>query len=111
MAGAAYATVIAQGAAFIYGVVFCIIKGRVPFTKPTIPEKKYAKAVFRLGLPGGFQMLEISRGMVVILSIVHSFGVTVVAGYRAAQRIEKNIIMITKTITMFVECQCSKICT
>jgi len=98
MAGAAYATVIAQGAAFIYGVVFCIIKGRVPFTKPTIPEKKYAKAVFRLGLPGGFQMVAISSGMVVIMSIVNSFGATVVAGFGAAQRIESIIIMPAQTL-------------
>lgn len=98
MAGAAYATVVAQGAAFLYGVTFCIRTGRVPFTRPTVPERKYAQAVLRLGLPGGFQMVAISSGQVVIMSVVASFGATVVAGFGAAQRIESIIMIPAQTL-------------
>lgn len=98
MAGAAYATIAAHGAAFIYGVIYCMMKGRVPFTVPTMPGKKYAKAVFKLGLPGGFQMVAISSGMIVIMSIVNSFGSNVVAGFGAAQRIESLILIPAQTL-------------
>lgn len=98
MSGAAYATVAAQGIAFLYGVIFCIRTGRVPFTRPTVPEKKYARAVLRLGLPGGLQMVAISSGQVVIMSVVASFGATVLAGVGAAQRIESFIMIPAQTL-------------
>lgn len=98
IAGAAWATVLAQGAAFIYGVIYCIVKGKVPFTRPRIPEKIYARAVLRLGLPGGFQMVAISSGMVVIMGVVNSFGASVVAGFGASQRIESFIMMPAQTL-------------
>lgn len=98
MAGAAYATIVAQGTAFVYAVIYCIIKGRVPFTMPHLPEKKYAKAVLRLGLPGGFQMVAISSGMIVIMGVVNSFGTGVVAGFGAAQRIESLIMIPAQTL-------------
>lgn len=98
MAGAAYATVVAQGAAFVFGVVYCIVKGNVPFTVPTWPEKQYASAVLRLGLPGGFQMVAISSGMVLIMSVVNSFGAAVVAGFGASQRIESLIMIPAQTL-------------
>lgn len=98
IAGAAYATVAAQGAAFVYGVAYAIAKGRVPFTRPRWPEGRYARAVLRLGLPGGLQMVAISSGMVVIMSVVNSFGSAVVAGFGAAQRIESIIMMPAQTL-------------
>lgn len=93
MAGAAYATVAAQGIAVLYGLLFCVRTGRVPLTRPTWPEKKYAQAVLRLGLPGGLQMVAMSSGQVVIMSVVASFGATVVAGVGAAQRVESFIMI------------------
>lgn len=98
MAGAAYATVTAQGVAFLFGLFICIRSGRVPFTRPRLPERKYAQAVLRLGLPGGLQMVAISSGQVVIMSIVASFGATVVAGFGAAQRIESIIMIPAQTL-------------
>lgn len=98
MAGAAIATITAQGVAFLYGVIFCVRTGRVPFTRPTIPERRYAEAVLRLGLPGGLQMVAISSGQVVIMSVVASFGATVVAGVGASQRIESIIMIPAQTL-------------
>lgn len=93
MTGAGLATICAQGIAFLYGLIYTIRKNRIPFMIPAIPEKQYAKAVIKLGLPGGFQMVAISSGMIVIMGVVNSFGKDVVAGFGAAQRIE-SIIMI-----------------
>lgn len=98
IAGAAYATVMAQGVAFVGGVIYCIIQGNVPFTVPTWPEKQYASAVLRLGLPGGLQMVAISSGMVLIMSVVNSFGAAVVAGFGASQRIESLIMIPAQTL-------------
>lgn len=98
MAGAGYATVAAQGAAFLFGLYLCIRGRRVPFTRPTIPERRYAQAVLRLGLPGGFQMVAISSGQVVIMSVVTSFGASVVAGFGAAQRIQSIIMIPAQTL-------------
>lgn len=98
MAGAAYATILAQGIAFIYGIIYSLWKGKVPFTIPTLPEKKYAKAVIKLGLPGGLQMVAISSGIIVILWVVNSFGSEVVAGFGAAQRIESLIMIPALTL-------------
>lgn len=93
MTGAAYATICAQGIAFLYGLFYTMRKKLIPFMMPTIPEKQYARAVIKLGLPGGFQMVAISSGMIVIMGVVNSFGKDVVAGFGAAQRIE-SLIMI-----------------
>ncbi|NDI34844.1 MATE family efflux transporter [Chengkuizengella sediminis] len=93
MEGAAYATVISQAIAFLYGLWYSIFKANVPFTIPKFPEKQDVKTVLKLGIPGGLQMIAISSGLVVVLSVVNSFGKDVIAGFGAAQRIE-NIILL-----------------
>lgn len=98
IAGAAYATVISQGAAFLYGVLYSLSKGAVPFSVPHIPPRKYSKAVFKLGLPGGFQMVAVSSGMVAIMAVIASFGESVVAGFGAAQRIDQFIMLPALTL-------------
>lgn len=94
--GAAYATLVAQGFAFLYGVIHSIGKGKVPFTMPHMPEFVYFKAIMKLGLPGGLQMMTISGGVAAIMGIVASFGEGVVAGFGASQRID-SLIMIPAT--------------
>jgi putative MATE family efflux protein len=91
--GAAWSTILSQSAAFIFGVIYSIWKANVPFTTPHIPGKKYLKAVFKMGLPGGLQMIAISGGLLAIMSIVTSFGEEVVAGIGASQRIESIIML------------------
>lgn len=90
--GAAYATLVAQGAAFLYGVIFSIWKGRVPFTMPHLPSYDYFKTIMKLGVPGGLQTMAISGGATAIMGIVASFGEEVVAGFGAAQRIDSLIM-------------------
>lgn len=94
--GAAIATVLAQGTAFIYGLWYSIKKAGVPFQKPSKPKKKYFGMLFKLGVPSGFQMMSISAGSAAITGVVAHFGGSVLAGYGAASRMS-NLIMLPAT--------------
>ncbi|WLR51236.1 MATE family efflux transporter [Bacillus tianshenii] len=96
--GAALATIVSQGAAFLYGVIYSLKTDKIPFTKPHIPAKKYVKAIFKLGIPSGFQMMAISGGMMAIMSVVTRFGEDAVAGFGAAQRIDSLIVLPAMTL-------------
>lgn len=93
IAGAAYATIISQGAAFVYGLVFSLVKANVPFTVPTLPTFNHMKTIVKFGLPSGLSMIVISGGSMAIMTVVTSFGEYVVAGFGAAQRLD-NLIML-----------------
>lgn len=96
--GAAIATVVSQGCAFLYGLWYSIRRAGVPFDVPYRPEARYVKAVLKLGLPGGLQMMAISSGMVAILSVVNGFGKEVIAGFGASQRLESLIMLPAMTL-------------
>ncbi|WP_035712581.1 MATE family efflux transporter [Salibacterium aidingense] len=96
MEGAAVATVLAQGSAFLFGIIYSIMKRGLPFTMPTPPPMKEFRRIFKLGLPSGISMMAISGGVLAIMTVVTSFGETVVSGYGAAQRID-SLIMIPST--------------
>ncbi len=96
--GAAVATVVSQGIAFLYGIIHSVKKSKLPFTMPRIPERKYARAVIKLGLPGGLQMVAVSSGITMIMGIVTSFGTDVVAGFGAAQRLDSMIMLPALTL-------------
>lgn len=93
IAGAGYATVVSQGLAFIYGVVYLKRKQLAPFTAPTIPAWNEIRLIFNLGIPSGLQMAVISAGAAAIMSVVTSFGSGVVAGFTAAQRLDSIIML------------------
>jgi putative MATE family efflux protein len=91
--GAAISTILSQSVAFLYGLIYSFWKAKVPFNIPYFPPKRYLMIVFKLGLPGGLQMIAISSGLLAIMSIVTSFGENVVAGFGAAHRIESLIML------------------
>lgn len=91
--GAALATVLAQGLAFGYGLSYSIQKAGVPYTVPHLPQWRYLKVLFRLGIPSGLQMTVISGGNMAIVGVVARFGEDVLAGFGAAERIG-SLIMI-----------------
>ena len=93
IAGAAVATVLAQGLAFSYGLYYSIKKANVPYTLPHLPQWRYLKALFKLGIPSGLQMMVISGGNMAIIGVIARFGEDVLAGFGAAERIG-NLIMI-----------------
>lgn len=96
IAGAAVATVLSQGSAFAYGLYYSIKKASVPYMSPHLPGWRYLKAILKLGIPSGLQMMVISGGNLAIVGVVAHFGDYVLAGFGAAQRIS-NLIMIVPT--------------
>ncbi|MEC2072383.1 MATE family efflux transporter [Alkalihalophilus marmarensis] len=96
--GAAYATIIAQGTAFIYGLLYSILRAGVPFSIPTLPERKYFVVLFKMGLPAGLSMMAISAGILAIMTVVTGFGEDVVAGFGAAQRLDSIIMLPALTL-------------
>lgn len=91
--GAAYATVISQGTAFLYGLIYVLHRKLAPFRLPTLPSKQEAGLILNLGIPSGLQMGVISAGVAAIMSVVTGFGSDVVAGFSAAQRLD-NLLML-----------------
>lgn len=91
--GAACATIVAQGSAFLYGLMYVLRKKAVPFTKITVPKKEEIALILRLGIPAGLQMSVISAGSAAIMSVVTGFGSSVVAGFGAAQRLNSLIML------------------
>ncbi len=98
IAGAAYATIVSQGTAFIYGLIYSITRAGVPFTVPAVPGREQAKKIFRLGLPSGMSMMVISGGVLAIMTVVTSFGEEVTAGFGAAQRLDSLIMLPALTL-------------
>ncbi|PYZ97037.1 MATE family efflux transporter [Alteribacter lacisalsi] len=93
IAGAAYSTIVSQGTAFVYGLLYSIMKAGVPFSRPRLPETRFLKMIFKLGLPSGMSMMVISGGVLAIMTVVTRFGEDVVAGFGAAQRLDTLIML------------------
>lgn len=91
--GAAYATVIAQGAAFLYSLLWVARRFRHHTFRLQPPRLSQVRNILNLGIPSGVQMIVIYTGMTVILSIVNAFGEQIVAGFGAAQRLDTIILM------------------
>ncbi len=91
--GAAYATIIAQGVAFIYGIVHVLRHRLAPFSLPSLPTKQEVSLILNLGIPSGLQMAVISAGSAAIMSVVTTFGGNVVGGFGAAQRLDSILML------------------
>ncbi|MFC2949002.1 MATE family efflux transporter [Virgibacillus sediminis] len=91
--GAAYATVVAQGSAFLYGLIYVLYKKSAPFRIPYLPTWKEVGLILNLGIPAGLQMAVISAGSAAIMSVVTNFGGGVVAGFGASQRLDSLLLL------------------
>ncbi len=91
--GAAYATILSQGSAFLYGIYYVRKHQLVPFTVPKLPKREEVLLILNLGVPSGLQMSVISAGVAAIMSVVTSHGEAVVAGFSAAQRLDSVIML------------------
>ncbi len=91
--GAAYATVISQGVAFLYGLGHVRRRRLVPLRVPKMPGRSEVRTIFSLGIPAGLQMGVISGGSAAIMSVVTGFGSSVVGGFAAAQRLDALIMV------------------
>ncbi|MFW5781563.1 MAG: MATE family efflux transporter, partial [Bacteroidota bacterium] len=88
--GAALATVIAQGIAFITAVIY--LNRYHSFINIVLKKLVFDFDIFRksmkIGLPTGFQHTFVSLGMLALFAIVNGFGTNVIAAYSAAIRID-----------------------
>ena len=90
IAGAAIATVISQGGAFISAVIYLNRTHKlisIRFKHFTFDKKIFMQSI-RIGLPTGFQQTFVALGMMALLKIVNRFGTDVIAGYSIAGRID-----------------------
>lgn len=93
--GAAYATLIAQGVAFIVSVIY--LNNNHDLIKFNLREFSFDREIFRqslrIGMPTGFQHTFVALGMMALMGIVNTFGTNVVAAYTAAGRIDSLAVI------------------
>ena len=90
IAGAAYATLIANGIAFglaIYWLNKTHKLIRITFSGLRFDKEIFAQSI-RIGLPTGIQQTLISIGNLALVGIVNKFGTNVLAGFSVANRID-----------------------
>lgn len=90
VAGAAWATVIAQGCSFIFGLYYLNRfheHFNFNFRKMHFDPETF-RLTIKIGLPTGIQQMLVGSGMTVLFRIVNGFGSAVVAAYTAATRID-----------------------
>ncbi|MCT4614608.1 MAG: MATE family efflux transporter [Marinifilaceae bacterium] len=93
--GAAWASLIAQGGAFISGMIYLNkVHDVINFSIFKLKfDKELFLTSFKIGFPSGVQHTLVAFGMMALLSIVNKFGTDVIAAYTAAGRIDSLAIM------------------
>ena len=89
VAGVAWATLIAQGVSAVAAFVLFARELRA-YDAPSAVcfDVRELKNMARVALPSVFQQSTVSIGMMLVQSVVNSFGAETLAGYSAAMRIE-----------------------
>lgn len=90
IAGAAWATVLAQGGAFVTGILYLNKNHKIiqfSLLKLIFDKELFLKSL-KIGIPSGLQHTFVALGMMALLSIVNTFGTDVIAAYTAAGRID-----------------------
>ena len=93
--GAALATIIAQGTAFMAAIIY--LNKTHELIKFNIREFSFDWEIFkqslRIGLPTGLQHTFVALGMMALMGIVNGFGTDVVAAFTAAGRLDSLAII------------------
>jgi putative MATE family efflux protein len=91
--GAAIATIIAEGGAFVTAAIY--LNRQHPIINLSFRRYIFDRSIFRscmrIGLPTGFQQSFVAFGMMAIMSIVNGFGTNAVAAYAAAMRVDSFV--------------------
>jgi putative MATE family efflux protein len=90
IAGAAIATIVSQGGAFVTAV-FYLNRTHDVFNlswRKIVFDRFIFKKSLKIGLPSGFQSTFVSLGMLALFRIVNDFGTDTVAAYSVALRID-----------------------
>ena len=99
IAGVAWATLIAQGISAIMAFILFLREMRMfKLAEDTISNMPfYSRAelgnMARIALPSIFQQSTVSIGMMLVQSVVNSFGAEMLAGFSAAMRIESICVV------------------
>jgi putative MATE family efflux protein len=90
VAGAAYATLIANGVAFALAIIWLNKTHKV--IRIAIKGLHFDKEIFRhsirIGLPTGIQQTLVAMGNLAIMGIVNTFGTNVIAAFSVANRLD-----------------------
>jgi putative MATE family efflux protein len=90
VAGSAYATLIANGLAFLLAVIWLNRTHKI--IRIAIKGLHFDREIFRhsirIGLPTGIQQTLVAIGSLAILGIVNTFGTNVIAAYSVASRLD-----------------------
>lgn len=94
VAGVAWATVIAQGISMLLSLaVFLKILHSLCNEHSSLFNQKEASSMIRVALPSILQQSTVSIGMMMVQSVVNSFGAETLAGFSAAMRIESLCVV------------------
>ena len=94
IAGVAWATFIAQGlSAFLSFVVFMFEMRRFNEKSDKIFDIKELCTMTKVALPSILQQSTVSIGLMLVQSVVNSFGSEVLAGFTASMRVESLVIV------------------
>jgi len=93
--GAAWATLIAQGVAFLAAAIYLDrYHELINFNIRNFSfDRKVFRESMRIGLPTGLQHTFVSLGMLALMGIVNTFGTNVTAAYTAAGRLDSLAVI------------------
>jgi putative MATE family efflux protein len=105
VAGAAWATIIAQGVSMVIGVIYM---QRSPYEylhihpRTILFDREIFATMLKIGLPTGIQQSLVSLGFIALTRIVNPFGTNVIAGYTAASRLDSFAAMPVMNLSIAV---------
>ena len=102
--GAAYASLIAQGAGLVMSLIYLNRKNHIVAIKfkSLSLDKHLTALLFKIGFPSMIQQSLISIGAFIVTGFVNSFGAVATAAFGSAQRIENLAFMPAMSLSMAV---------
>lgn len=99
VAGAAMATVVAQGVSVLLGIRHMTRAGLLKWERSEWrPDPALAGQIFSIGLPAGIQQIIVSTGMLTLTSLVNTFGSVVTAAFGIGGRLDQFAFMPAMTV-------------
>ncbi len=102
--GAAWATVIAQTASFVFGIYHLNKKDnlvKIKYKNFQFDFKLFKESI-RIGLPSGIQQMLVSVSFIVFQAMVNPFGTVVIAAYTASSRLQAFAVMPAMNMSMAI---------
>ena len=91
--GAALATLIAQGISAVLSLLIFLYRMRKYASPFRWFDKSELRSMLKLAIPSILQQSTVSIGMMLVQSVVNSFGSQMLAGYSAAMRVESICVV------------------